>query len=215
MKRSKVLNGLFGIVLGRTGLYKYSWVRRAYWNLRARNIEHLWGRSRDDYDALRNIISSIPGVVRILDIGCGSGRLFPLYQSLEIKEVVAQDIARNALDLAEQRYGCQNIQLVNLPVEALDFAPAYFDLVISNRVLQHIAPANIEGAVRSICRLGKFVFVNELSATDGIPENAFMFKHDYLRLFGKFDFGLQDRGLLGKQTWMLFAKSAADGNTRV
>jgi len=101
-----------------------------------------------------------------------------------------------------------------MPVEVLDFPAAYFDLVISNRVLQHIATDAIETAVRTLCRLGQFVYINELSATDGIPENACMFRHDYVRLFGKFGFELENTGPLGRQTWMLFAKSPIDGNTQ-
>ncbi len=197
---------LFTIAFERSGLYKYSAVRKMYYDLRVKDIDDQWGRSTGDYDILRGLISSIT-VNRILDIGCGSGRLFPLYNSMGIKEVIGQDIANSALDLAKARYNYSNIKLlVNLPVEVLDFPKSYFDLVISNRVLQHIPQNSIESTIETVCRLGKFVYINELSDTDGVSSGSYVFKHDYMRLFGIFGFTVKNKGLKGKQTWLLFGK---------
>lgn len=212
MKKGRMLTGIFSLAFERMGLYEYSFVRKAYWNLRARDIFAQWGRHRDDYDLLRDIMASIPSLDRILDVGCGSGRLFPLYESLGIGEVVAQDISEKALALARRQYECQNvnIRLVNLPIEALNFPSCYFDLVISSRVLQHITPNAIEPIISSMCRFGRSVFVNELSATDGVSENPCLFMHEYTKLFRKCGHTVKNRGLLGNQAWLLFAKHVAN-----
>lgn len=211
MKKAEVINRLLRMVFGHLHVYNCSLVRRILWNTRAKGICHQWGGSSDDYGVLRHCVSSIPDLGRILDIGCGNGRLFPLYDSLGIKEVVAQDIARNALALAQGRHDYPNITLVDLPIESLDFPPSYFDLVISNRVLQHIVPGAIASTIAATCRLGRFVYVNELSATDGIPEEPWMFRHDYVRLFGQCGFSIEKQGLLDRQTWLLFARRVAGG----
>jgi len=206
MKTSNIfvkIVSFFTIVLGRIGFYKYSMGRNLFWKLRARDIDDRWGRLQDDYDVLRRIISSL-SANSILDIGCGSGRLFPLYESLGIKEVIGQDVAQRALDLAKARYDYSRIKLINVPIEALDYPEFYFDLVISNHILQHILPNSIESTIKTICKLGRFIYINELSDTDGIPTSPYMFKHDYMRLFGIFGFKAQNKGLLGKQTWLLF-----------
>lgn len=97
----KILNKFF-LILFRFSAYKFSLLRKMFWNISAKRVDNRWGRLKGDYDALESIIISITPN-RILDIGCGSGRLFPLYQALGIKEVVGQDIAQSALDLARTR----------------------------------------------------------------------------------------------------------------
>ncbi len=201
---NRIFHSSLKFAFGRMGFYKCPVARKIFWNLQAKYIDEQWGTLKIDYDVLKDIISLL-AVYHILDIGCGCGRLFPLYESLRIKEVIGQDISKSALNIAKERYnyspyeipdksGCiaisqgENIKLINLPISALDFPDSYFDIVISNRVLQHIPLNSIESTIETICRLGKFVYINEHSDTDEISPNQYLFKYDYVRLFSSFGF---------------------------
>jgi len=202
-----LLARFFAVALERTRGYDSFLIRRLYWNFRARDISETYGASTSDFEILLTVIASV-NANRVLDLGCGSGRLFPLYERLGL-HVVGQDISRNALNLAKARHSCENITLLNSRVENIDFPDKYFDLVISNRVLQHIPPNTIESSVASICRLARSVYVNELSDTDGIiQQRGYIFTHDYVRLFGNFGFKLRDSGRMDRQTWLLFSKTS-------
>ena len=179
--------------------------RKMYWYRRALNIDQEWGKERSDYALLREIIRSLKPEC-VLDIGCGSGRLFPLYNDLKIKEVIAQDISSKALKISKDRYHFSNIKLVNKHILDLNFSKHYFDLIISNRVLQHIPHSEVEEVIRKLTELGKKVYINEMDDSDYSGESFYMFKHNYEELFNKFDFKVTRKGLLGRQTWFLFAK---------
>lgn len=187
------------------GVYRVSFVRRMYWNWRAWEVRRRWGGITKDYEVLREIILSIPAD-HVLEIGCGGGRLFDLYLQMNLKEVIAQDIARRALALARKKGNYPNIMLVQSPIEALDFPESYFDLVISNRVLQHIPPKEIESTIKKVSELGRFVYVNEVGLDEKLVSRPHMFKHDYERLFGRDGFRVVRRGPEGAR-WLLFAKA--------
>jgi len=143
----------------------------------------------------------------VLDIGCGSGRLFPLYNDLKIKEVIAQDVSSKALKIAKDRYRFSNIKLTNKDILDLNFPKHYFDLIISNRVLQHIPHDEIEVVVKKLTGLGNYVYINEMSDSDYTGESFYLFKHDYIALFNKLGFKITQKGLIGRQTWFLFGKA--------
>ncbi len=202
-KRSGVF-GVTGLAWLLSGVYRVSFVRRMYWNWRARKIHQRWGRITKDYEVLREIILSI-SADRILEIGCGGGRLFDLYLEMGVRQVIAQDISRRALALARKKGNQPNITLIQSPIEALDFPESSVDLVISNRVLQHIPPNEIESTIKKICELGRFVYVNEVSLHDKMASGPHMFRHDYERLFGSQGFRVVRRGA-EDEGWGLFAK---------
>lgn len=206
----KILNRLFTILFRWLVGYKISLLRKAFWNLNAKNIDNKWGKSRADYNVLKTIITSI-NPKRILDVGCGSGRLFRLYHSLGIREIVGQDISQSALYLARKQksYNCQNILLLNTPITKLNFPNSYFDLIICNRVLQHIPPNSIKSVIKAICMMASFVYINEISLdTDEVsPVTPYIFKHKYISFFSNCDLMVKDRGFIGKQSWILFKKN--------
>ena len=79
---------------------------------------------------------------RVLDFGCGVGRLSIPFAA-QAREVVGMDVAESML--AEARLNCQaqdchNVTLV-LSDDTLSRAPGQFDLVYSGLVLQHIEVA--------------------------------------------------------------------------
>ena len=193
--------------------------RKMYWNHRSSDIDEKGGTEKDDYALLSKIILSLKPR-RILDIGCGSGRLFPLYKDLKIKEVVGQDVSSKALKIAKDRYRFSNIKTTNQHILNLNFPMHYFDLIISNRVLQHIPHDEIEVVIKKLTELGDYVYINEMSDSDYTGESFYLFKHDYIELFNKYDFKVIQKGLLEvldaqclvRQTWFLFGKNFKEGD---
>jgi glycosyltransferase involved in cell wall biosynthesis len=179
---------------------------KIYWNRRADDIDGKWGGERDDYELLGEIITSLKPD-RLLDFGCGSGRLFPLYHELGIPEVVAQDISTKALRIAKNRYTFSNIKITNDDILAFNFDMNYFDIIISNRVVQHIAPNKIEKIIKKLTELGKIIYVNELCNSEYSRDSFYLFKHNYSELFAKYEYQLFKKGMLGKKIWYLFRKN--------
>jgi 2-polyprenyl-3-methyl-5-hydroxy-6-metoxy-1,4-benzoquinol methylase len=184
--------------------YRSAAGRTGFWDKQAEDIDSRWGKSEGDYAILKEILTRL-NVRRLLDVGCGSGRLFPLYQSLGIGEIVGQDIAQHALELARNHHPDIPARLLTTPITELPFPPFSFDIAICNRVLQHIPPSSIAETIAALCRLSRHVYLNELSTSDGLSEAYFMFKHDYPALFAACGFAMTQEGLMGRQHWQLFA----------
>jgi 2-polyprenyl-3-methyl-5-hydroxy-6-metoxy-1,4-benzoquinol methylase len=198
---SGVLSGVF-----KKAVYRFApSYRQRYWEGRAAGIDEKWGRGEGDYPVLAEAIASIRPE-RILDVGCGSGRLFPLYHQLHIPEVVGQDISDEALGIATGRYPFTSIVTTNRDILSLKFFEGYFDLVISNRVLQHVQPGEIARVLEKLATMGKHLYINELTDSDGLEETFYMFRHDYRALLERNGFAVASSGRIGKQTWYLFGK---------
>ena len=179
--------------------------RRQYWEGRAVDIDEKWGQGEGDYPVLAEVIASVRPK-SILDVGCGSGRLFPLYDQLHIPEVVGQDISEEALRIAAARHPFANISSTSLDIFSLDYSVGHFDLIISNRVLQHVQPEAIWRVLAKLASLGKSLYLNELTDSDGLEETYYMFRHDYRALLERHGFAVVSSGSIGKQVWSLFTK---------
>lgn len=180
-------------------------MRKAYWDKRAKDIDRQWGEEKEDYPVMGRILSQMKPE-KVLDIGCGSGRLFPLYLERRISEVTGQDISEEALEVASSRYRSANISTTNLGILNLQYPLGYFDLIVSNRVLQHIPHRRIREVVRKLTELGKAIYINEMSESDDSGELFYLFKHDYRALFHTRGYDVLQQGLLGRQTWYLFSR---------
>ena len=174
-----------------------------FWEEQAEIIHNQWGHDQHDFAILRQIFTTY-GVQAVIDVGCGSGRLFDLYQQQGIRDVVGVDIAEKALQLANQRHPWVPTQ--QRKVEELQFEAQRFDLAICNRVLQHIPPAAISGAIAKLSTIARLVYVNELTQSDQLNEEFFMFRHDYGQRFAEVGLRLLESGQIGRQTYYLYGK---------
>jgi SAM-dependent methyltransferase len=175
---------------------------RQLWDAQAEMIHATWGEDDHDFETIGRLITEY-GVQSVLDVGCGSGRLFGLYQARGVTRVLGVDISEKALALAAQRH--PNIETRVAPVEELPIEELRFDLAICNRVLQHVPPLAINRVVARLARTAHRVYVNELSVTDGERENFYMVRHDYVALFANEGCGLVEEGLIGLQRYQVFA----------
>lgn len=187
------------------------WGRRVvadFWEDQAAIIHAQWGEESHDFAVLNAIIAQSvqpQPAPAILDVGCGSGRLFGLYRANGIADVVGLDIAEQALALANERY--PDVPTQQGKVEDLDFPADRFTLAICNRVLQHIPPNAIQQAIGKLCTIAQMVYVNELTASDQLNEEFFMFRHAYPALFAQQGLRLAESGQIGQQTYYLFKRT--------
>ena len=77
-----VLRSALEFVMGTPDFLDES-ITKFYWDLRANDIHESWGEDPFDYAILGDVINYIKPSC-ILDIGCGSGRLFNLYSRLKL-----------------------------------------------------------------------------------------------------------------------------------
>lgn len=201
---------VIGTCLGKS---ENSFLRRSYWNMRARDIHETWGRGTDDFQVLREVIELVKPQ-RILDLGCGSGRCFPLYKEMNIPEVVGQDVSSRALDICKNRFPELPYRLIKKDIRNMDFSVNYFDLIISTRVLAAVIPKDISPAVKHLCKISRFIYMNEMTDSDYAGPSDYWFKHDYEKMMQENNFSLAQKGTIaiienGKtyvQAWALYKK---------
>ncbi len=102
----------------------------------------------------------LPPRVRILDIGCGTGRLLKLLGTrFPQVDLTGLDLAENMLRQAAERLP-SSVCLVQGDAEQLPFADASFDLVVSSSTFQWLDPlaACFNEVRRVLCPEGRFVF---------------------------------------------------------
>jgi SAM-dependent methyltransferase len=197
--------------VGRAFLYRLPvpWGRhylRTLWDGKAEMIHATWGEDQHDFDVIGRLID-IHRAESLLDVGCGSGRLFRLYKERGVGRVMGVDISRKALDIARRRH--PEVPTTLAAVEDLPVEDLRFDLAICNRVLQHVPSLQIRKVVARLARSARRVYVNELSATEGEPENFYMVRHDYVALFGQQGCRLIDEGQIGAQRYQVFERTSA------
>jgi SAM-dependent methyltransferase len=175
-----------------------------YWDNSAAAIAAEWGQGRDDFELLGGLLARLQPE-SVLDAGCGSGRLFPLYEQSSVKRVVGTDISDEALALARQSWPAAT--LIHVRLEDLDFPTDSFDLGICNRVLQHVPPHSIQRAVERLAKACLVVYVNEMTDTDQVETSAVMRRYDYDALFGACGMSRLESGRLGHQTYTLYART--------
>lgn len=129
---------------------------------------------------------------RLLDFGCGTGKLFPLW--VDVPEVHAYDRAQSQIDVAREeavrvRPGnpYRVLHYVSGERAEVPYDDDHFDLIVAAEVLLHVVPADIGpllDELRRICR-GHLAVVTAAPFTNPA---AHCFDHDYAALCaGRFD----------------------------
>lgn len=173
-------------------LYSSRYCRNFFWNHHAKFLFDKYGNRKNNYDSMVALLNEI-NPNKLLDIGCGNGRLFRSYIKAGVKVIVGQDISRTALIYAKKR-NFKEVKLILSEIPNLKFDSCYFDITICNRVLQHIHYNSIVESIYKICLLSKRVYVNELSYNEYKKLNKknslsfYIYIHDYESIFKKFGF---------------------------
>jgi SAM-dependent methyltransferase len=176
-----------------------------FWEERAIDIHARWGKGTDDYAALRLIIARYH-CKSVLDVGCGSGRLFSLYRQCGMQSILGIDLSATALALARQTD--PDVQLLQARIEELNYPPASFDIGVCNRVLQHVPQTHIGVSIQKLCSMCRYVYINELTASDQLNTMFWMNVHDYRCLFQQSGFTCLESERIGPQTYYLFGRAS-------
>ena len=125
---------------------------------------------------------------RVLDLGCGSGRdVYAIAQMVGPRgEVVGVDMTDEQLEVADrhrehhaQRFGHANVRFIKGYLERLDeldLAPASFDVIVSNCVI-NLSPdkAAVMRGVRRLLKPGGEFYFSDVYASARLPDAA---RHD-------------------------------------
>lgn len=189
--------------------FRFKPIRNLYWNIRAKGIHNTWGSDEYDYKVLKEIIQHVKPN-KLLDVGCGSGRCFPLYFELNISEVVAQDISSNALNICKGRFPNLPYKLFRGSIMDIPYPKKYFDLIISSRVLSAVMPEDIENILNKLGQLSDYIYINEMTDSDYTGPSTYWFKHDYEKIMKKNHFVIEKKTNIGNQTCLLYRDTKKD-----
>lgn len=189
-------------------IYASALGRRLIWEYRAKDLFETYGDNEGGQDFLVQAVD-LSGAKNVLEIGCGNGRNLALFSRLGL-DCAGQDISASALTLARQR-NLPGVKLYSCPLEQLGLGENAFDLIVSHRVLQHVAPDELPGILDIIARTGRFVYVNESLPGDNTAVSWYLKKYDLLPELEKRGFRLL-RKFEGEQSGiaMLFEKIAGE-----
>jgi len=95
--------------------------------------EHWWFISRRDI--IRRIAKKFEKNIKILEIGCSSGRLMDALNEAKFKEVIGIDISKEAIHFCRKNY-IKNI--IQMDGSKMGFKEKEFDLIIASDILEHI-----------------------------------------------------------------------------
>ncbi len=191
-------------------LLPHIWSNRlisSFWEEQAVDVHRHWGQGTYDYAALRHIIARYQ-CKSVLDVGCGSGRLFPLYRQCGVQRVTGIDLSVTALSLARQ--ADPDVELLQMGIEELDYPPASFDIAVCNRVLQHVPYTHIGVGIQKLCGICRYVYINEFGASDQLDPTFWMNRHDYRHLFQRSSFACLESERIGPQTYHLFGRTGGN-----
>jgi 2-polyprenyl-3-methyl-5-hydroxy-6-metoxy-1,4-benzoquinol methylase len=183
---------------------------RSFWDQKAEYVHKQWGGWTHDFEVIADCVRTI-NAHSVLDVGCGDGRLFPLYYESGLR-FCGCDLSRAALRLARSRYPAADLRRMAAEDISLSSLGQTFDLAVSTRVLQHVRPAAIDRAVRGICGVASFVYINEIAIEDVPDGSDYLFGHAYMALFQNAGFkpvssGWIQPGALAPRQWFLFKKA--------
>jgi ubiquinone/menaquinone biosynthesis C-methylase UbiE len=91
---------------------------------------------------------------RVLEVGCGTGRLWENYPELinTFSELVLTDISKGMVDIVRESYaGRNNIQIQAMDVLDMPFEENSFDIIVANSMLYHVN--DVELALENIHRI--------------------------------------------------------------
>lgn len=102
---------------------------------------------------------------RILEVGCNIGIQLVNLQEIGFENLYGIELQPHAVELARQR--TKGINIIQGTAYDIPFKDNFFDMVFSNRVLIHMNPDHIHGALKEIYRTsGKYIYGSEYFAEE-------------------------------------------------
>lgn len=171
------------------------------WDRRANDVFSRWHDDRSDFPV---ILERLPRPLKsVLDLGCGYGRLAPLYAFAAVK--VGVDISVRMLQLARSHvgqaagfYGCA------ARLDALPFGDGVFQVGVAVRSLSHVHPVQVRQVLREIRRVVSDRLIL-IEPTAVLLDARLQFLHDYGTLLVGEGFEITEQACLDGETRMICA----------
>ena len=181
------------------------------WDLYAPIIHNRYGYLSYDFSVLGHVIDKVRARA-VLEIGCGSGKLVPVYLTHNVQTLCLQDVSEQALDLCRHRFFCQkHIRYFLGNVQSLSISA--IDLIVANRVLQHILEdRDFNEVIQYLAPITRYFYINEPRIEEAASRgDPYLKGRDYIQIFGDLGYQIADQGELiaefgTRQRWMLFIK---------
>jgi len=108
----------------------------------------------------QEVVSSVQGTPRILDLGCGQGHITnELRKKLKTAELAGLDYSVSAIEYAHEHF--KDIDFVVGDAYEPPYPKGYFDLVICNNLWEHMPdPLNLLSKIRYVLKSGGFVLIS-------------------------------------------------------
>ena len=183
-----------------------------------RRSHQYWNERSEHYDSPapdvlgRNILASYIRKYQpktLLEVGCGTGQLFPLYKN--IQRVVGVDWTDGMLMQSQKRldrHSYPNITLKKLNI-VTDALPDHFDVALTRTVLMHIPEDSVADACKHLCAMANTVMLFEFYDPNAPGLEWHCFHHEYPLIMREYGFEISeafDRPDGLKQMLMIFKK---------
>lgn len=103
------------------------------------SVAENWDKTNDADPAVLERIADIAGAAEnktVLDVGCGTGVMFPVYLRRDPRLVTAVDISENMLRIAREKYPAEGIEFICADVASFR-CEEKFDCVIAHNAFPH------------------------------------------------------------------------------
>jgi GT2 family glycosyltransferase/SAM-dependent methyltransferase len=190
------------------------------WDSLASALHNRFSYLSHDFSILGQVIDKTEAR-SVLEVGCGSGRLVPVYLTHNVQTILLQDMSARALDLCRQRFFCQEqIRYFHGSVRSIPIS-ASPDLVVANRILQYILDdAEFRETMNYLTSMARYLYVNEVGIEEPASfSNPDIKGRDYAMIFRDLGWRAADRGELTdadgmRQSWILFGSQNEIGSPR-
>lgn len=111
--------------------------------------------------------------LRILEVGCGEG-LGASLLSTKAASVVALDYSENALRVAHEQYGADNVEFTLMKVPPIDFPERSFDAVICFQIIEHLEnPAELVAEIKRVLCEDGFAILATVNKAETLSDNPY------------------------------------------
>lgn len=144
-----------------------------------------WGQTKLAMN--ETFVGQLPRDARILEVGCNTGMQLRGLQEAGFTNLYGVELQSYAVEKAKQY--TQQVNLMQGSGFDLPFKDKFFDVIVTNGVLIHIAPADLPRIMAEMVRCsaryiwGFEYFAPELTAVPYRGNEGFLWKADYAQLF--------------------------------
>ena len=142
----------------------------------------------------QKFLSVLSKDAKILEVGCNRGIQMQMLKKMGYSDLTGIEINENAIALARED---KNLCIMESSAFDIPFKDDFFDLVFTSGVLIHIAPENLEKAIREIIRVSKRYIFGVEYYSDHCEEIEYrgnknkLWKNNFPKLFLKYDSDLR------------------------